>query len=106
MISQKIIQEVIERLIKAYNPLKIYLFGPYAWGNPDEDTDLNILLIVESSDEKVYKRGDRAFDALLSFKIPINVTVFTKQEFDKFSQDVTSLSYEVKNRGKILYARS
>lgn len=105
MISQETIQEATQRLIKAYDPLTIYLFGPYAWGNPDEDTDLNILIVIESSNEKVYKRGDRAFDALLSLKIPTNVTVFTKQEFDKFSQDATSLSYEVKNRGKILYAQ-
>ena len=105
MISQETIQEMTQRLIKAYDPLEIYLFGPYAWGNPDEDTNLSVLIIVDSSDEKVYKRGDRAFNALLSLKVPANVTVFTKQEFDTFTKDSTSLSYEVKNRGKILYAR-
>jgi hypothetical protein len=41
----------------------------------------------------------------LGLKIPTNVVVFTKQEFDTFSQDVTSLTYEVKNKGKMLYAR-
>jgi len=102
MISEETIQEAKNRLVKAYDPLTMYIFGPYAWGTPDDDADLNILLIIESSDEKVYKRGDRAFDALLSLKIPTNVTVFTKQEFDRFSQDVTSLSYEIKSKGKIL----
>lgn len=105
MISQETIQEAMRRLIKAYDPLKIYIFGSYAWGNPHEDDDLNLLLIIETSDEKVYKRGDKAFDALLGLKIPTNVTIFTQQEFDTFSQDVTSLTYEIKNKGKILYAR-
>jgi uncharacterized protein len=105
MISQEKIQEAIHRLVKAYDPLEIYLFGSYAWGNPNEDDDLNLLLIIESSDEKVYKRSDRAFDALLSLKIPTNVVVFTKEEFDTFTKDVTSLTFEVKNRGKMLYAR-
>lgn len=106
MISQETIQEAIRRLVKAYEPLTIYLFGKYAWGTPDDDDDLNILVVVESSDVKVYKRGDLAFDALLSLKIPKNVTVLTKQEFDTSTQDVTSLGYEIKNRGKMVYARS
>ena len=70
-----------------------------------DDDDLNLLVIIEASDEKAYKRGDLAFDALLSLKIPTNITVFTKQEFDTFSQDETSVTCEVKNKGKIIYAR-
>jgi uncharacterized protein len=106
MISQEIIQEVIRRLVKAYKPLEIYLYGKYAWGTPDEDDNLNLLVIIESSDKKVYQRGDLAFDVLLSLEIPKNVTIFTKQEFDTFCKDVTSSSYEIKNRGKKVYARS
>lgn len=106
MISQETIQEAILRLVKAYNPLEIYLFGAYGWGIPDDDDNLNILLIIESSDEKVHKRSYKAFNALLGLEIPSNVIVFTKQEFDTFSQDVNSLTYEVKSKGKIVYARS
>lgn len=106
MISQEKIQEAISRLVKAYSPLEIYLYGKYGWGFPDEDDDLDILVIIESSDKKVYKRGDLAFDVLLSLAIPKNVSVFTKQEFDASCRDVTSLAYEIKNRGKRVYARS
>ncbi len=100
MIPQETIQEAIRRLVKAYDPLEIYMYGKYAWGTPDEDDDLNLLLVIESSDKKAYQRGDLAFDTLLSLRIPKNVSVLTKQEFDVSCQDVTSLTYEVKNRGK------
>lgn len=106
MISQETIQEAVRRLVKAYNPLEIYIFGPYGWGTPDDDDDLNVLVIIESSNERVSKRGDLAFDALFSLEIPKNIIIFTKEEFDKFSQDVTSLTYEIKNRGKMVYVRS
>jgi predicted nucleotidyltransferase len=106
MITQEIIQEVKKRLIKAYDPLTIYLYGSHAWGDPDEDSDLDLLVIIESSDEKVYKRSDKAFDVLLGLKIPKNVIVFTQQEFDAQLHDQTSLGYEIKKRGKVLYARS
>lgn len=106
MISQETIQEATQRLVKAYNPLEIYMYGKYAWGTPDEDDSLNFLVIIESSNEKVHKRGYKAFDVLLGLEIPTNVIVFTKQEFDTFCQDTTSLTYEVKSRGEIVYARS
>ncbi len=106
MISQEIIQEATNRLIKTYNPLAIYAYGAYAWGTPSDDDDLNLLIVVEASDEKIYKRGERAFDALLSLDIPKHVAVFTKQEFDRLMLDTTSLCYEVGTKGKQLYARS
>lgn len=106
MISQETIQEAVSRLVKAYNPLEIYLFGQYAWGKPDEDSDLSLLVIIKSSDQEVYKRGYLAFEALLSLGIPKNVAIFTKQEFDASCRDINSLSYEVKSRGRLLYAGS
>jgi predicted nucleotidyltransferase len=43
MISPDVIEEVKNRLIKAYNPLEIYIFGSYAWGHPDDESDLGSL---------------------------------------------------------------
>ena len=106
MISQEKIQEAVNRLVKAYEPLQIYLHGTYAWGNPDEDDDLNLLVIVEASEKKISQRGDKAFDVLFGLNIPTNISVFTKQEFDSFAQDTTSLVHEVKTRGKVVYARA
>jgi DNA polymerase sigma len=47
MINKRILEEVKEKLIKTYNPLEIYLFGSYAWGCPDEDSDLDLLIIID-----------------------------------------------------------
>ncbi len=43
MIPQETIQEALARLVKAYDPLEIYMYGKYGWGTPDEDDDLNLL---------------------------------------------------------------
>ena len=44
MIKREVIDEVKNRLVKAYDPLAIYLFGSYAWGTPTEDSDLELLI--------------------------------------------------------------
>ena len=41
---RKLIQQVIEK----YQPDKIILFGSYAYGNPDENSDADILIIKET----------------------------------------------------------
>ena len=105
MILQETINEAVDRLVRAYSPTKIYLYGNYAWGTPGDDDDLKFLIIVESSCEKVYKRSDEAYNALLSLHIPKTVAVFTEQEFNTFVQDATSTCYEISTKGKMVYAR-
>jgi predicted nucleotidyltransferase len=105
-ITPEIIEEVKNRLIKTYNPLEIYLFGSYAWGTPTDESDLDLLIVVEHSDLKRHQRSYAASDALFDMMIPKDVIVYTKEEFNKRSTDITTLCYKIKNEGKILYARA
>ncbi len=105
MIPQSTIDEAIRRLVKAYNPLTMYLYGDYALGTPNEESTYNILIVVESSDERPIKRGYLAFEALLGLRIPKNISIFTKEEFDKYANDSTSTTHEIVTQGKIIYAR-
>lgn len=56
MISKETIEEVKNRLVKTYDPIAIYLFGSYAWGHPDDESDLDLLIVVDKSDEKSHRR--------------------------------------------------
>ena len=93
-----------DRLIEAYNHLKaIYLFGSYAWGEPDKDSDLDFLIIVNHSKEKKYKRAVKGLRALRGLRIAKNIIAYTKDEFEQISNDTTSLCYKIKNEGIKLY---
>jgi len=104
--KQIIIQEVTSRLVDTYQPLEIYLFGSYAWGQPDQDSDLDLVVIVENSNEKSYKRPIPGYDALLNMRIPNDIIVYTKKEWDELASNVTTLAYKIKNHGKRLYGRA
>lgn len=54
MIDQKKVNEAVSCLVSVYSPLAIYLFGSYAWGHPEENSDLDLLIIIEKSEEKTY----------------------------------------------------
>jgi predicted nucleotidyltransferase len=106
MLSKEIINDVKDRLVKTYNPLAIYLFGSYAWGKPTEESDLDLLIVVEQSDEKTYTRPLPGYDALFGMGISKDLLVYTKDEFERYSSDKTSLCHKIKKDGEIIYAKS
>ena len=106
MISNETIEEVKNRLVKTYNPIAIYLFGSYAWGTPTEDSDLDLLVIIRTSDDKSHRRSILGRRALWELDISKDIIVYTQDEFNARISDPTSLPYKIKNKGKVLYARS
>lgn len=105
MIEHKIINEVIRRLIDVYHPIEIYLFGSYAWGHPTDDSDLDLLVIVESSKEKRYERPVAGLLALFGLNISKDLIVSTRDEFLRNAKDKSSLYFKIKHDGKRLYAK-
>lgn len=106
MVNKEILEEVKNRLVKAYDPLAIYLFGSYAWGTPTEDSDLDLLVVVEKSDEKSYKRPIPGHDVLFGLGISKDIIVYTREEFEQRSNDITTLGYKIKKDGELIYARA
>jgi predicted nucleotidyltransferase len=106
MISPNIIEEVKNRLVKVYDPLEIYLFGSYAYGTPREDSDLDLLIVIETSQEKSHRRSIPGQRALWGLGIAKDIIVYTKSEFEERLKDQTTLPYKVKTKGVVLYARA
>jgi len=104
MKKQKEIKKIINRIIKKYKPEKIILFGSFAWGKPDKDSDLD-LFIIKNTKEKKLERIYKVYKLLWDKKIPLDVLVYTPKEIKKrlalgdfFIEDI------IKN-GKLLYER-
>jgi predicted nucleotidyltransferase len=102
MISQEKINEVIDRIVKNINPEKIILFGSYAFGNPSEDSDLDILIVKEMKMPR-YKRTREVKKHLRGMKIPIDVIVYTKKEIKKWKGTKTAFINQAIKQGKVLY---
>ena len=39
----------VEKIAKTLKPKKIILFGPYAYGNPTPDSDVDLLVIMKTN---------------------------------------------------------
>lgn len=105
MIDYKVINEVVNRLVNVYHPIEIYLFGSYAWGHPTDDSDLDLLVILESSEKKSYERPVDGLLALFGLNISKDLVVSTRAEFSRYAKDKSSLYYKIKQDGKRIYAK-
>jgi predicted nucleotidyltransferase len=105
MIGPDIISKIVNKIASGYNPDKIILFGSYANGNPDEDSDLD-LFVIKDTDLPRPLRTVQVRKMLYGSMIPIDLIVYTPREIDESKENRFSFVYEVLNTGKILYERA
>ena len=102
-IQPDLLNETIERLKTEFQPEEIYLFGSHAWGTPDEDSDVDLMVIVPSSDERPIRRDQRAQKCLGRLAMPADVLVRTRGEVNRYKHLRASLFHQVLNQGRKLY---
>jgi uncharacterized protein len=95
------IREVTGRLVAALAPERVLLFGSYAWGSPDADSDL--YLVVADDAEPTHRMARRGHSALRGLKVPVDLVVRTRTESARNARAVSSLDYEVLQRGVPVY---
>lgn len=97
--NKKLIQSAVKRLVEAYDPLNVFVFGSYAWGHPQPGSDLDLLVVVEQSQEKPYKRVLKGLKSLRGLEVPRDLLVYTRDEFEELSSNRASLCFKIKNEG-------
>ena len=99
-----ILAEIVHRLVEAFHPERLYLFGSHARGEAGPDSDYDLLVVVPHATEPGYRRAQQAQDALWGIWEAADVLVLTREEFERRSSIVTSLPATVLREGKELYA--
>lgn len=105
-INKKLLQPILRRLVKAFKPEQIYLFGSYAWGKPEETSDFDLMVIVSESDLTPLQRMVKAQQNLVGLITPIDIIVKTRAEFDYYLDVYASLERQILDEGVLLYERS
>lgn len=102
-----IIKKIVDTLVDKYHPDKIVLFGSYAHGTYDEDSDLD-LLIIKDGEKK--RRVDRFVEVKRlifnpEIKIPVSPVVLTNDEAKERLDMGDDFLEEILTKGKVLYKR-
>ena len=104
MIQKSEIREYVRKLAKEFNPERVILFGSCAYGKPTEDSDVDLLVIMNHGKRK---NVDQAIDIdrRIDYSFPLDLLVRSPAEIKRrvALNDVFLLS--VLKRGRIMYER-
>ncbi|HEX3532254.1 MAG TPA: nucleotidyltransferase domain-containing protein [Thermoanaerobaculia bacterium] len=95
--------EIIRRLVEAYQPERIYLFGSYARGDAGPDSDFDLLVIVPDDAPKERTRSRLAYQVLRGTRLAVDVLVWTRRSFESRLRVPASLPAVVEREGMVLY---
>jgi len=104
---ETIIPEIIEAL-KPLDPDKIILFGSYAYGKPNKDSDIDLFLLKDGLKESMFRYYSREarlklFKLLEKYGIAFDVITRTN-DFLKTRKDYFYKT-DILSKGKVIYAK-
>lgn len=102
-LDENLIETATQRLVEEFQPEQVWLYGSHAWGNPHDDSDVDLLVVVPHSNETPIRRSQRAHRCLRGLRMPKDVLVETRQEVDRVKERKTSLENLILTRGRRLY---
>ena len=109
MLSTVMKNRVLEKL-KTIDPLKVILFGSHAYGTPDTDSDIDLLVVTR--DEFMPKTFSEKMDVYLAVsealseiekEVPIDLIVHTKAMHAKFIAMDGMFARKIFSQGAVLY---
>jgi len=101
-VTLELLREIAQKVVRAFRPKNIILFGSYAYGKPTSDSDLDLLVIMETRDrpaERIRKVSD-LFDPR---PLPMDFIVLTPSEIRHRLSGFDPFLEEVLEKGQRLY---
>jgi predicted nucleotidyltransferase len=99
----------LKNILTELNPYKAVLFGSYADGEVGDNSDIDLIVVLDKEgipkdfDERVANYSFvKKYFTFLKRKVPMDLIVYTRQEWDNFMKADNSFTREVLKKGKVL----
>ena len=103
-VTRQALSKIVQRIVNELRPEKIILFGSYGYGSPTEDSDVDLLVIMETSS----RPADRylAVSRLIRPRpFPLDILVKTPEEISRATEKGDFFIREIVTKGQTLYER-
>lgn len=96
---------VVKRIARTLKPQKIVLFGSYAYGTPTPDSDIDLLVIMDTDERSPIKRAMPVMRLIVPRPFDTDVLVRTPAEIEASREAGSPFIREILAKGKTLYSR-
>jgi predicted nucleotidyltransferase len=105
MVSQDQIQQLVKEIAEGYQPEKIYLFGSYANGTSNYDSDKDLFIIKKTSNRSKDTTVELVTNLQYYPDTGVDFIIYTPEELQSVQNDVVNIAKEAMKTGKLLYER-
>lgn len=102
MLSSRDIEAVRDTIVAGVHPKQIFLFGSYAEGCATDDSDVDVVVVMES-DLPPHQRNITVKRLFPRRQFSLDAFVFTPEEFSKYKDVPGTLVYTASHHGTLLY---
>ena len=100
--TDELVQQIAKRIVQQFRPEPIMAFGGYARGEHDSDSELDLLVIMQT--EKAFAEQTVEVDSIFGLRDgATDMVIYTPEEFNQQQHVWGTLAARLKAEGKILY---
>ena len=100
--DDRLMEQIVSRIVAASHPQKVVLFGSRARGEPRSESDYDFL-VIKKSDEPRYRRAVPLYEALVGLLANVDIMVYTPEEVSEWSDVPEAFVTTAVREGKVLY---
>ena len=104
LLQDAALAEIVRRLVEAYQPERVYLFGSKARGDAGVNSDYDLMVVVPEDAPAERRRSRLAYEVLWGTGTAADVLVWTRRQFEDRLHVRASLPATVMREGRLLHA--
>lgn len=104
MVTMAQIEELVRRIGRQFHPERIVLFGSYASGQTTDDSDVDLLVVAETT-LPPHERYGAVRRLVADFPASFDIIVKTPEEYARWRSVVNHIVYFADKYGRVLYER-
>jgi predicted nucleotidyltransferase len=97
------IQKVADQIAERFHPEKVILFGSHAYGTPAPDSDVDLMVVMDT-DDPMHTAG--LISAGIDHPFSMDILVYRPSDMAEYLQEGAIFATRVMTKGKILYEAS
>ena len=103
-VDVQVIGEIVRRIVDAVDPEAVVLFGSHARDNAGRQSDLDLLVVAESSEPR-HRRAACLYGTLSDILLPMDILVYTPEEVHEWSGVPQAFVTTALREGRALYEK-
>jgi HEPN domain-containing protein len=105
MITRADIQATCDDIAREFTPLQVILFGSYAYGTPTEDSDVDLLVVMEIPESETTRQASEIWQCI-PYRFSMDLLVRSPKEIAYRVSHNDWFLREITERGEVLYESS